>query len=48
LIFVEQAKNSNPKTVLLRPLIEEVWNAIADNDDWQLFEELVQRLQTKN
>jgi serine/tyrosine/threonine adenylyltransferase len=44
----DRLKSSNPKTALLRPLIEEVWDAIADKDDWQLFEELVQRLQTKN
>ena len=44
----DRLKSSNPKTALLRPLIEEVWDAIADNDDWRSFEELVQRLQTKN
>ncbi len=44
----DRLKSANPKTALLRPLIEEVWDAIADNDDWRSFEELVQRLQTKN
>jgi uncharacterized protein YdiU (UPF0061 family) len=44
----DRLKSANPKTALLRPLIEEVWNAIADNDDWRSFEELVQRLQTND
>ena len=43
----DRLKDANPKTALLRPLIEEVWNAIADEDDWRPFEQLVKRLQTK-
>jgi uncharacterized protein YdiU (UPF0061 family) len=42
----DRLKSANPKTALLRPLIEEVWDAIANDDDWRSFEELVQRLQT--
>lgn len=41
-------RDKNPKTALLRPVIEEVWNAIAQEDNWQPFYELVQRLQQKN
>jgi uncharacterized protein YdiU (UPF0061 family) len=37
----------NPKTALLRPLIESVWEAITYNDDWQPFHELVIKLQNK-
>ncbi|MGB7441692.1 MAG: YdiU family protein [Coleofasciculaceae cyanobacterium] len=37
----------NPKTVLLRPVIEEVWTAISQEDNWQPFEDLLRRLQTK-
>jgi uncharacterized protein YdiU (UPF0061 family) len=42
----DRLKASNPKTALLRPLIEEVWDAIANDDDWRPFEELVKQLQT--
>ncbi len=37
----------NPKTALLRPMIETVWEAIAYDDDWQPFNELVAKLQAK-
>lgn len=35
----------NPKTALLRPLIESVWEAITTEDDWQPFNDLVECLQ---
>lgn len=35
----------NPKTVLLRPVIESVWEPIAIEDNWQPFNELVAQLQ---
>jgi serine/tyrosine/threonine adenylyltransferase len=35
----------NPKTVLLRPVIEETWEAIVQEDNWQPFYDLVKRLQ---
>jgi uncharacterized protein YdiU (UPF0061 family) len=38
----------NPKTALLRPAIESVWEAIAQEDNWQPFYDLVRRLQTKS
>ena len=37
----------NPQTVLLRPVIESVWEAIAYEDNWEPFDALVKRLQTK-
>ncbi|WP_013322944.1 protein adenylyltransferase SelO [Gloeothece verrucosa] len=37
----------NPKTALLRPLIESVWEPIAYDDNWQPFQELIQKIQTK-
>jgi uncharacterized protein YdiU (UPF0061 family) len=40
-------KHYNPKTALLRPLIESVWEAITYEDDWQPFQELVIKLQNK-
>lgn len=41
-------ERSNPKTVLLRPVIESVWEAIATEDNWQPFDDLVKRLQSGN
>ncbi len=41
-------REKNPKTALLRPVIEEVWNAIAQEDNWQPFYKLVSRLQNKD
>jgi uncharacterized protein YdiU (UPF0061 family) len=43
----DRLRSANPKTALLRPLIEEVWEAIAQENNWQPFQELVRRLQTK-
>ncbi len=36
----------NPKTALFRPVIESVWEAIAQEDNWQPFYELVGKLQS--
>lgn len=38
---------NNPKTALLRPLIESVWESIAVEDNWQPFNELIKKLQNK-
>ena len=35
----------NPPTALLRPLIESVWRSIAEENDWQPFNDLLDRLQ---
>ena len=43
----KRLRDKNPKTALLRPIIEDVWNAIAQDDNWQPFYELVQRIQNK-
>ena len=40
-------RENNPKTALLRPLIESVWQAITEDDNWQPFYELVRKLQDK-
>jgi uncharacterized protein YdiU (UPF0061 family) len=39
-------QQANPLTDCLRPRIETVWEAIAGEDNWQPFYDLVQRLQT--
>jgi uncharacterized protein YdiU (UPF0061 family) len=39
---------ANPLTDCLRPRIETVWEAIAEDDNWQLFNDLVHKLQTGN
>jgi uncharacterized protein YdiU (UPF0061 family) len=36
----------NPKTALLRPVIESVWERITEDDNWQPFYDLVETLQT--
>jgi uncharacterized protein YdiU (UPF0061 family) len=36
----------NPATALLRPEIETVWQAIAEEDNWTGFYDLLNRLQT--
>lgn len=37
----------NPKTALLRPLIESVWQSITEENDWQPFSDLLNKLQFK-
>jgi len=37
---------SNPKTVLLRPVIEAVWEPIANEDNWEPFDDLLKRIQS--
>jgi uncharacterized protein YdiU (UPF0061 family) len=37
---------TNPKTALLRPVIESVWEQITENDNWGPFYDLVEILQT--
>jgi serine/tyrosine/threonine adenylyltransferase len=41
----ETLAKSNPATVPLRPLIEEVWESIVQEDNWQPFYDLVAKLQ---
>lgn len=38
-------KQHNPTTILLRPEIESVWERIAQEDDWQAFNDLVANIQ---
>jgi serine/tyrosine/threonine adenylyltransferase len=45
--IAERLSYFNPKTALLRPAIESVWEAITYEDDWQPFQELIKKLQTK-
>ncbi|MGA9380227.1 MAG: YdiU family protein, partial [Phormidium sp.] len=35
----------NPKTVLLRPQIEAVWESITEKDNWEPFDDLVRKIQ---
>ncbi len=37
---------SNPKTVLLRPVIEAAWERIANEDNWEPFYDLLKRIQS--
>jgi uncharacterized protein YdiU (UPF0061 family) len=40
-------RDKNPKTALLRPVIEAVWESITQEDNWEPFYELVKRIQAK-
>jgi len=42
----QRLRQSNPETILLRPVIEAVWERITAADDWQPFYDLLQRLQS--
>lgn len=45
--IAQRLKNKNPKIALLRPVIETVWEAIAQGDNWQPFYELLRQIQDK-
>ena len=40
-----QLRRTNPKTILLRPAIEAIWEPITLSDDWEPFYQLLQNLQ---
>jgi uncharacterized protein YdiU (UPF0061 family) len=42
--IAEQMKRCNPKTVLLRPVIESIWEPIANEDNWQPFNDLLTQI----
>ncbi len=42
---VKRLQQHNPKTVLLRPVIESIWEPITNEDNWEPFYQLVQQLQ---
>ncbi|MGK7940605.1 MAG: YdiU family protein [Crocosphaera sp.] len=44
--MIKTMNQSNSKIPLLRPQIESVWEAIAQENNWQPFEELVQKIQS--
>ena len=44
--IAETLADHNPKTVLLRPVIESTWEAIAQEDNWQPFYELINKIQS--
>ncbi|MGL5807146.1 MAG: protein adenylyltransferase SelO family protein, partial [Xenococcaceae cyanobacterium] len=44
----ERLHDRNPKTALLRPVIESVWQPIAEEDNWQPFYNLLKAIELKN
>ncbi|NER93949.1 MAG: YdiU family protein [Symploca sp. SIO1B1] len=46
--IAQRLREQNPKTALLRPVIEEVWQDITQEDNWEPFYQLLKRIQTKN
>ena len=47
-VIAQTLAENNPQTVLLRPIIESVWEPIAQEDNWQPFNDLVQKIQSKS
>ncbi len=47
-VIAQNLARHNPKTVLLRPAIESVWEQISQEDNWQPFSDLVKRIQSGN
>jgi uncharacterized protein YdiU (UPF0061 family) len=47
-IIAQNLALNNPKTVLLRPVIESIWEPITQEDNWQPFYELVKQIQSGN
>jgi serine/tyrosine/threonine adenylyltransferase len=43
----DRLNDRNPQTALLRPVIESVWQLIAEEDNWQPFYDLVTKIQQK-
>ncbi|MDJ0898603.1 MAG: YdiU family protein [Xenococcus sp. MO_188.B8] len=39
---------NNPKTALLRPVIESIWQPIVETNNWQPFYDLIKKIQPKN
>ena len=46
--IAQDLARSNPKTVLLRPMIEAVWEPIANEDNWEPFYDLLRRIQSRD
>ncbi|MBD2578597.1 YdiU family protein [Oscillatoria sp. FACHB-1406] len=44
----DRLRERNPKTALLRPVIESAWEAIAQEDNWQPFHDLVAAVRAKD
>lgn len=37
---------SNPQTVILKPVIESAWESIVQEDNWQPFYDLIKEIQS--
>lgn len=46
-IIAQTLVNQNPQTALLRPVIESIWEPIAQEDNWQPFYDLLYKIQSK-
>ncbi|MBW4562030.1 MAG: YdiU family protein [Mojavia pulchra JT2-VF2] len=47
-IIAKTLAHYNPKTALLRPVIESVWEPITQEDNWQPFYELIKQIQSRS
>ncbi|NMG11594.1 YdiU family protein [Brasilonema sp. UFV-L1] len=46
--IVQTLARHNPKTVILKPVIESIWESIVQEDNWQPFYDLIQCIQSGN
>ncbi len=46
--IAKRLRTHNPKTVLLRPQIEAIWEPIVKEDNWQPFYDLINQIQSGN
>jgi uncharacterized protein YdiU (UPF0061 family) len=44
--IAQTLKQYNPQTVIIRPVIESIWEPIAQEDNWEPFYDLIKRIQT--
>lgn len=46
--IAKNMRRNNPKTVLLRPVIEGIWQPIVEEDNWEPFYDLLRRIKTNS
>ncbi|MBE9048940.1 YdiU family protein [Nostocales cyanobacterium LEGE 11386] len=47
-VISQTLTDCNPQTVLLRPVIESIWEPITQEDNWQPFYELIRKIQSRS
>ncbi|BAY60169.1 hypothetical protein NIES22_02270 [Calothrix brevissima NIES-22] len=47
-VIAQNLRRYNPKTALLRPVIESIWEPITQDDNWQPFYQLIEKIKSGN